>query len=79
MGQKEVSFFTKHLRESNESYISHLKFAGGAGLCLLSSAVYYLVHSVFPFVPIPKGYCIETIKERSKEWHDHISNRGEEQ
>ena len=39
--------------------------------------VYYLIHSVFPFVPIPKGYCIETIKERSKEWHAHISNRGE--
>jgi hypothetical protein len=46
--------FSKHLAESNKTYIEHFKFAFYAGLMLLWAGVTSIIHafipSLFPFV-----------------------------
>ena len=43
-----------HLKEINEDYISHLKFACKLGIGYSYRAVYFLVHGVLPIVEIPE-------------------------
>jgi|TARA_E500000318_G_scaffold67980_2_gene62748 hypothetical protein len=44
----------KHLKENNETYLSHLKFAGSLGLGFLYRAIFFLIHGFLPMVEIPK-------------------------
>ena len=43
-----------HLKDVDESYLSHLKFACTLGLDFSYRAVYFLIHGVIPAVQIPK-------------------------
>jgi len=43
-----------HLKDNNETYISHLKFAGSLGIGFLYRSVFFLVHGFLPMVEIPK-------------------------
>lgn len=48
--------FTSHPKSRDQSYFTHLKFASLMGLRLAASAVCFLVHAVFPFIPIPERF-----------------------
>ena len=48
--------FTDHPKTKNQSYFTHLRVAGFMGIRLTISAACFLVHAVFPFVPIPKRF-----------------------
>ena len=43
----------KHLKENNETYLSHLKFAGEMGMQLIVRGVALIIHGVFPFIAQP--------------------------
>ena len=47
--------FTKHPRENvGETWWEHCVFSCGIGIRLFLTSMYFLVHGIFPFIPIPK-------------------------
>jgi membrane glycosyltransferase len=48
--------FTKHPKTKNLSYWQHLTRALLMGAKLLISGACFILHAVFPFIPIPKKY-----------------------
>ncbi len=46
----------KHLKENNETYISHLKFATGIGVGFLYRSVFFIIHGFVPCTEIPKQF-----------------------
>ena len=65
----------KHLKENNESYISHMLFAGKIGIYLSLVSTFFVVHSLIPFVKIPRGYNLEAIKHRVDSWNKYSEDR----
>jgi len=51
-----LNIFSKHPNKKNMSYWQHLKRAFLMGIRLFASSVFFIVHSIFPFVPIPARY-----------------------
>lgn len=49
------SFLTRHLREINESYFTHMKHASYFAFTCLYSSVALFIHSVFPFIFVTTG------------------------
>lgn len=45
-----MNFLTQHLKDSNVTYVSHLKFAVFASLLLAYAAITSLIHAIFPFL-----------------------------
>ena len=63
----------KHLKQNNETYWSHFRFAAGLGIKLLSRGLVFIVHGIFPFLPIPKKYNIDSTQSlinKSKKYTD---------
>ena len=63
----------KHLKENNETYISHLKFASSLGIGFLYRSVFFLVHGFLPMVEVPKNLNIDATYEwlrKTKEYTD---------
>ena len=67
----------RHLRENNETYFSHLKFAGTVGLYLSLASICYSVHAILPFIPIPARFSFETVVNKCIAWHAHTVLRVE--
>lgn len=44
-----MNFLTQHLKDSNSTYFSHLKFAVYASFLLAYAAITSLIHAIFPF------------------------------
>ena len=61
--EAKIPFWSKHLREVNESYIAHGLTAFSLVIMLALSAVAQLVHAVFPFVRPPFGTDICSLLE----------------
>jgi|TARA_R100000008_G_C3446877_1_gene97339 hypothetical protein len=61
--------FTKHPHERGRTYWHHLSFATRVGLAMLASSLVFLVHAVFPFVPIPKQLNLESAAKRLLKWN----------
>ena len=64
-----------HLRKNNESYISHLLFAGKISLYLSASSTFFLIHSILPFVSIPPVFNIDSMHQKLKEWKEYTDKR----
>lgn len=47
-----MKLFTEHPVDQGFTYFSHYVFAAGIALRLLRSALAFVLHAVFPFVPI---------------------------
>jgi hypothetical protein len=65
----------KHLRENNEAYFSHLKFAGGMGLSLILRGVIFLVHGLIPIISVPKIFNLEATVKKMSEWEEYTRKR----
>lgn len=48
----------RHLRDNNETYFSHLKFAGKIGIQLTLRGVIFILHGIFPFVDVPARWTL---------------------
>ena len=56
-----ISLFTSHPRSKGLGYIEHAKFAAAIGIKLLISGAYFLVHALFPFIPIKASYNLKAM------------------
>jgi len=53
------TFLTNHLREKKESWLSHASLALRVGLRYLIASACFILHGLFPFIPIPGSYNFE--------------------
>ena len=53
----------KHLKENNETYFSHLRFASSMALGFLYRSAFFITHGVFPCIDIPKDFNIDATSE----------------
>jgi len=54
------NFFTKHPKENGHpGFFSHLFFSGSIALRMAIATCVFTVHSIFPFIPIPKFLNLE--------------------
>lgn len=60
--------FFKHLKENNETYLNHIKFAWSVSFYMLVSVCFLLIHGLLPCLPIPKPFTVEDITRKMKKW-----------
>ena len=65
----------KHLRENNETYFSHLKFAGTMGIQLLVRGIVFILHGLFPVCEVPKSLDLNSTCELISKWNTYAKNR----
>jgi hypothetical protein len=65
----------KHLKENNETYVDHLKFAAGIGASFILRGMFFLVHGLCPIAQIPTRFNIEATAQKLQEWHEHTVTR----
>ena len=54
------SLFTKHPKKNGHpGYFSHLSFSFLIGARLAASSLFFMMHSIFPFIPVPKFLNLE--------------------
>ncbi len=68
-------FVMKHLRDNNETYCSHFKFASAIGLMLVFRGVIFLLHAVLPVCAIPKRWNLEDMIVNLKRANDVTEGR----
>jgi len=66
----------KHLRDNNETYFSHFKFASGVGLTLVFRGVIFLLHAVLPICMIPKRWNLEGTTAQFEAWNTYVNGRA---
>jgi hypothetical protein len=55
-----INLFRKHPKENGYSgYLSHFAFAFAVSLRLSIVSTYFLIHAIFPFIPVPKSLNLE--------------------
>ena len=65
----------KHLKENNETYFSHLLFAGKVGLTLMFRGFVFILHAIFPICNVPKKWNILATLKDLEEWHQYVFKR----
>ena len=64
-----------HLKKNNETYISHLLFAGKIGLTLIFRGFVFLLHALFPICKIPRSLNLEHTIDKLYDWYEHTIQR----
>jgi hypothetical protein len=65
----------KHLRENNETYLSHLVFANEIALHLYLVSFCLLLHAIFPFWKQPERFTLDSTCKKIQEWNDYSKRR----
>tara|TARA_R100001129_G_scaffold146552_1_gene107830 strand:- start:559 stop:771 length:213 start_codon:yes stop_codon:yes gene_type:complete len=65
----------RHLKENNQTYLNHLKFAWTAAFYMLFSFCFLLVHGAVPFIPTPELFSIEGVARKMKKWDAYLKLR----
>ena len=65
----------KHLRDNNETYFSHMLFAGKVGLYLVSCGFMFVFHSLLPISAVPKYFNLSEIEKKCKQWNEYTLER----
>ena len=68
----------KHLKDNNETYLSHLMFAGKIGLSLLLRGAVFVLHGLLPLWDIPARLNLENLRDKTDKWNDHTKQRLKE-
>ena len=58
----------RHLKENNETYLSHLKFAWTAAFHMIISSCFFLIHGLLPLFPIPKEFNLGRMLQKVRKW-----------
>ena len=58
----KMNFFTKHLKEIDESYFQHMRCALLLSARMQIGAYAQLIHAIFPFVRPPLGGDVKSMK-----------------
>ena len=65
----------KHLKNNNETYVSHFLFASKIGLTLIFRGLMFIFHAIFPIGDVPKQWNIETTLQKLQEWNEYTTRR----
>jgi len=65
-----------HLKQNNETYLSHLLFAGKVSLTLLFVGSVFLLHALFPICNIPKKWNLVSTNIKLYEWNEYTLKRN---
>ena len=65
--------FTNHPAASDKTWYEHAKFALRASLRLGFSSVCFMLHGLFPFIPVPGSYNFECTIEYLENMNNSIS------
>jgi len=65
----------KHLKENNETYLSHFLFAGRVGATLTFRGIMFLLHAVFPFCEVPKKWNLSSTSSALRKWNRYATRR----
>jgi hypothetical protein len=65
----------KHLKNNNETYVRHLIFAAKVGINFIACGIFFIIHGIIPFIPIPKLFNFETMVHKINEWNDYTMER----
>ena len=64
-----------HLKANNETYLSHLFFAGKISLTLMLRSVIFIIHAIFPICEIPNKWNLESTIKKLQKWHRYAKRR----
>ena len=64
-----------HLRKNNETYLSHLLFAGKIGIALLFRGVIFILHAIFPICEIPRLWNLHHTSIQLDKWNNYTIKR----
>ena len=65
----------KHLKENNETYLSHLVFAGTIGIQLVLRGVILVLHGLLPVCEVPKSVDLNNTCELINKWDKYAKKR----
>ena len=65
----------RHLRENNETYLGHFRFAGWIGLSLILRGLIFVLHGLLPIAKIPKKFNLEVTIEKLAAWNVYSKER----
>ena len=65
----------KHLRDNNETYFSHLKFACGVGLSLILRGIIFVLHGLLPVSDVPTKFNIDATAKKLSKWNKYTKDR----
>jgi len=65
----------RHLKDNNETYTSHMLFAGRIGLALLFRGLVFIGHAILPVCNIPTRFNLDDTLERVYIWSVHANKR----
>tara|TARA_Y100001963_G_scaffold146496_1_gene221537 strand:- start:853 stop:1074 length:222 start_codon:yes stop_codon:yes gene_type:complete len=58
-----MKFFTKHLKEVNETYFTHMKYALLISARMQIAAYAQILHAIFPFIHPPLGGDVKSMEK----------------
>jgi|TARA_R100000008_G_scaffold86169_1_gene78213 hypothetical protein len=64
-----------HLKENNETYLSHLLFAGKIGLTLIFRGLVFLLHALIPVCNIPERWNLSNTTNQLDQWNTYTFRR----
>ena len=65
--------FTTHPASNGKTWREHAKFAMKASLRLGLTSVCFMLHGLFPFIPVPGSYNFECTIEYLENMNDSVS------
>jgi hypothetical protein len=65
----------KHLKRNNETYLSHLLFAGKVGLTLLFTGIVFILHAFLPICSIPRMWNLKNTSNKLHKWNEYAIRR----
>ena len=65
----------KHLRENNETYLSHLIFANKVAAHLCCTGICLIVHSIIPCWDPPESFNLDSMCRKIQAWNDYAIQR----
>ena len=64
-----------HLKKNNETYLTHLLFAGKVSLTLVITSMLFLVHALFPICEIPQRWNLKSTHKKLSKWNKYATKR----
>ena len=69
--------FTRHpLKNADESWWQHSKFAIGVGIRLIFTSLIFIIHGIFPFISIPRWLNLEESIRFLKKVNEYREKHG---
>ena len=65
----------KHLKENNETYLSHMTFAAKMSIHLFIRSVFFMFHAIFPFFNVPESLNLNNTCKLITKWNNYAETR----